>query len=84
MNDVLFNYLDDFYIVYLNDILIYSDDPLEYILYVRKVLERLRNTSLEANIKKYKFNITRTKYLRFIVSINSIKVDPEKVAIIKY
>ena len=41
MNDVLFNYLDGFYIVYLNDILIYLDDPLEYTLYVRKVLERL-------------------------------------------
>ena len=84
MNDVLFNYLDDFYIVYLNDILIYSDDPLEYTLYVRKVLERLRNASLEANIKKYEFSVTRTKYLRFIVSINGIEVDPEKVAIIKY
>ena len=84
MNDVLFDYLDDFYIAYLNDILIYSDDPLEYTLYVRKVLERLRNASLKANIKKYEFSVTRTKYLGFIVSTNSIKVDSEKVTIIKY
>ena len=38
MNDVLFDYLDDFYIVYLNDILIYSDDPLIYYEHVNKVL----------------------------------------------
>ena len=30
MNDLLFDYLDDFYIVYLDDILIYSKDPLEH------------------------------------------------------
>ena len=38
MNDVLFEYLDDFYIVYLDDIVIYSENKLEYIEYVRKVL----------------------------------------------
>jgi len=38
MNDVLFNYLDDFYIAYLNDILIYLDNELEYELYIKKVL----------------------------------------------
>ena len=38
MNDVLFNYLDDFYIAYLDDILIYSDDELEYELHIKKVL----------------------------------------------
>jgi hypothetical protein len=38
MNNVLFNYLNNFYIAYLNNILIYSDDELEYELYVKKVL----------------------------------------------
>jgi hypothetical protein len=30
MNDVLFNYLDDFYIAYLDDILIYLENELNY------------------------------------------------------
>ena len=38
MNNVLFNYLDDFYIAYLDNILIYLDDELEYELYIKKVL----------------------------------------------
>jgi len=38
MNDILFNYLNDFYIAYLNNILIYSDDELEHELYIKKVL----------------------------------------------
>jgi hypothetical protein len=38
MNDVLFDYLDDFYIAYLDNILIYSDDELEHELHVKKVL----------------------------------------------
>ena len=46
MNNVLFDYLDDFYTAYLDDILIYSDNELEYEEYVTKVLERLRKAGL--------------------------------------
>jgi hypothetical protein len=42
MNDVLFDYLDDFCIMYLDDIIIYLEDPLKHELHERKVLERLR------------------------------------------
>jgi len=38
MNNVLFNYLNNFYIAYLDDILIYSDDELEHELHIKKVL----------------------------------------------
>ena len=58
MNDVLFNYLDDFYTAYLDDILIYLDNKLEHEHYVKKVLKRLRNTSLQINLKKYEFHVT--------------------------
>ena len=30
INDVLFDYLNDFYTAYLNDILIYSENKLDY------------------------------------------------------
>jgi len=50
MNDVLFDYLDDFYTTYLDDIIIYSDNELEYTEYVRKVLQRLLKAGLYVDI----------------------------------
>jgi hypothetical protein len=38
MNDILFDYLDDFYTIYLDDILIYSNNELEHKEYIKKVL----------------------------------------------
>ena len=38
INDVLFNYLNDFYIAYLDNIIIYSKNELEYEEHVYKVL----------------------------------------------
>jgi len=46
INDVLFNYLNKFCTAYLDDILIYLDNKLKHQVYVKKVLERLRNIGL--------------------------------------
>ena len=46
INNILFNYLDEFYIVYLDNILIYLDNKLKHKIYIKKVLEKLRNTGL--------------------------------------
>jgi hypothetical protein len=80
---VLFDYLDDFYTAYLDDIFIYSDNVLEYEAQVKKVLQRLREAGLQADINKYEFNITSTKYLGFIIGTDGIRTDPEKIAIVK-
>ena len=37
----------------------------------------------QADIDKYKFNIIKTKFLGFIINIDGLKVDPEKIAILK-
>ena len=82
MNDVLFDYLDDFCTAYLDDILIYSDNELEHTEHVCKVLQRLINAGLQADIKKSEFGVTRTKYLGFIISTDSIETDLEKTSAI--
>jgi hypothetical protein len=38
INEILYLYLDVFYTVYINNILIYSDNLLEYKKYIKKVL----------------------------------------------
>jgi hypothetical protein len=75
INDVLFDYLDIFYTVYLDDILIYSSNKLEHKEYIKKVLIRLREAGLQANIKKCEFRVKYTKYLGFIISIEGVEVD---------
>jgi hypothetical protein len=68
INEVLFDYLDDFCTAYLDDILIYSNNVLEHKHYVKLVLQRLREAGLQVNIKKTEFHVIRTKYLGFIIS----------------
>jgi hypothetical protein len=42
-------------------------------------LEKLRSAGLQANIKKNEFSVTKTKFLGYIISINGIAVDSDKV-----
>ena len=80
MNDVLFEYLDDFCTAYLDDILIYSENVAEHEIHVKKVLQRLRDAGLQADLSKCEFSVTRTRYLGFIITTQGIEVDPVKVA----
>ena len=82
INDILFDYLDDFYTAYLDNIIIYSKNELEYEEHIYKVLQRLRKAGLQADIKKLEFSVKHIKYLGFIISIDGIKADPEKTAVI--
>ena len=83
INDILFDYLDDFCTAYVDDILIYSRDPLEHEAQVKKVLQRLREAGLQADIKKSEFSVTSTKFLGFIISTTGVTMDPEKVSVVK-
>ena len=83
MNDVLFEFLDVFCTVYLDDILIYSEDPSQHIDHVKQVLKRLQEAGLQADIKKCEFGVTKTRYLGFIVKTDGICVDPDKIETIK-
>jgi len=82
MNDVLFDYLDDFCTAYLDNIIIYSKNKLEHIEHVRKVLLQLRQAGLQVDIKKSEFSVKQTKYLGFIISTNSIETDLDKTFVI--
>jgi hypothetical protein len=63
----------------MDDILIYSKDPLEYQEQVYKVLDRLRTAGLQVDIKKYKFGVIEIRYLGFIVLTKGLRVDLGKV-----
>ncbi len=79
MNDVLWNFLNDFCQAYLNDILIYSKTQKKHKQHVKMILDHLRDADLQIDIQKCKFNVEETVFLEIIVSeqdlcMNSIKV----------
>ncbi|XP_026451466.1 uncharacterized protein LOC113351745 [Papaver somniferum] len=82
MNEVLQNFIDDFVIVYLDDILIFSKTWEEYLIHVSKVLSVLRENSLSLNEKKCEFGRQELVFLGFVIGKGKIKVDPEMVVVI--
>ncbi len=59
MNDILWNFLNDFCQVYLDDILIYSKIRKKHRNHVKLVLSQLREAELQMNIQKCKFNVKK-------------------------
>ncbi len=68
MNNILWDFLNDFCQVYLDDILIYSKTRKKHRDHVKLVLNRLREAELQMNIWKCKFNVEETVFLEVIVS----------------
>lgn len=79
INDILFEYLNDFCQAYLDDILIYSKTKKEHRTHVTKVLAKLREAGLQVDIKKCEFDVTKTVFLGVIVSGEGLEMDPKKV-----
>ncbi len=79
MNDILWNFLNDFCQVYLDNILIYSKTQRKHQQHVKMILNHLWEADLQMNIQKCEFNVEEIIFLEVIVSeqdlcMNSIKV----------
>ena len=72
-------YLDQFVVVFVDDILICSRSEEEHEDHLRVVLQLLRDHQLYAKFSKCEFWITEVRFLGHIVSASGVSVDPEKV-----
>jgi transposase InsO family protein len=79
MNDLLRDYLDEFCSVYLDDILIYSEDLEQHREHVKQILRTLRDNNLFCKPEKCQFEVEEVEYLGFIISPNGIGMDPGKL-----
>ena len=69
INYILREHLDDFVIVYLNDIIIYLNSKKEYKEYIEWVLSKLYKENMLVAIKKYKFYTKKTDFIGFIIKL---------------
>ena len=79
MNDVFHPFIDDFFIVYLDDILVFSKSWDDHVIHVKKVFEILRKEKLYVKMSKCEFAKTSLVYLGYVVANSQLKVDPTKV-----
>jgi hypothetical protein len=80
LNTVFANLLDVTVIVYLDDILVYSDDPADHTAHVREVLRRLCESGLYCKLPKCEFDVTTTEYLGYILSPDGFRMAPDKIS----
>ena len=79
MNRVFRPYLDQFVVVFIDDILVYSKDEQEHEHNLWIVLQTLREKNLYAKLSKCNFWLKKVSFLGYIVSAEGIRVDPAKV-----
>ena len=82
MNDILWDFLNNFCQVYLDDILIYSKMRKKHRNHVKLVLKRLREAELQINIQKCKFNVEETVFLEIIISELNLRMNLSKMTVI--
>ena len=80
MNSVMGEYIDDFVLVYLDDILVFSSTEYEHENHLRLVFQQLRQHKLQAKLKKCEFGKPRVKSLGHIVGLGKVHMDKDKVA----
>jgi Reverse transcriptase (RNA-dependent DNA polymerase) len=78
MNDLFQDMVDLFIIIYLDDILIFSDLLEEHHDHVHRILQCLRERNLRTKISKCTFHTDTIEYLGFIITPVGVHMDPAK------
>jgi len=79
VNNVLQRYLNQFVIVYLDDILVYSKTKKKHVQHVKKVLQTLKKVDLRIKSEKSEFHVQSVQFLRFIVMFQSLRMNSKKI-----
>ncbi|XP_074298884.1 uncharacterized protein LOC141629854 [Silene latifolia] len=77
MNIVFSPYLNQFVVVFIDDILVYSKNKEEHEKHLRVVLQTLRENDIYAKLSKCEFWLDKVAFLGHVVSKERVSVDPE-------
>jgi len=76
---VLGEHLDEFVMVYLDDIIFYLNSEEEHKKYIEWVLQRLYDEEILIAIEKCEFYIMKTDFVGFIIKLGRISINPKKI-----
>ena len=79
MNKVFMDELDKFVVVFIDDILVFSETAEEHEEHLRIVLEKLRQNQLYAKFSKCEFWLEEVAFLGHVLSGEGVAVDPSKI-----
>src|SRR5204863_10171203 len=82
INHALYKLVDNFCIIYLNNILIFFRTKVEYLYHFKYMIKHLHHIKLYINLKKCKFFKFKVKYLGFIINKKGIQMNPAHIKII--
>src|SRR6266540_3908956 len=83
MNKVLRQYIGRFVQVYLDDVIIYSNNLDEYKRHIKAVLEKIREANLKLKPSKCQWFQIELKFVGYLVGRNGIRPNPQNVEKIK-
>jgi hypothetical protein len=83
MNNVFYDYIDRFVVVYLDDIVVYSESLVDHLCHLRQLLSRLRENSFFVKKKKCVFACKEIPFLGHKISLGKIMMDEGKVKAIR-
>ena len=79
MNEIFRDMIDLGVVIYLDDILIYSENKQDNVLLVKQVLERLHENQLAIAPNKCEWHRSRVNFLRYIISPEGMEMEQEKI-----
>ena len=79
MNRCFHEYLDQFVVVFIDDILIYSRSEADHEEHLRIIFEILRQNELYAKLSKCAFWLKEVEFLGHIINQDGVMVDPQKI-----
>ena len=83
MNDIFREYLDQFVVIYLDDIPIFSHDYIDHTKQTQLILSKLREHGLYAKPEKCEFDRTSVEFLGYVISSYCLSMDKKKVAMVQ-
>ncbi|XP_070020095.1 uncharacterized mitochondrial protein AtMg00860-like [Nicotiana sylvestris] len=83
VHNVFQPYLDSFFIVFIDDILVYSRSWEDHEKHLRTVLQTLKERQLYAKFLKCEFWLDSVAFLGHVVSSEGIQVDPKKIEVMQ-